>query len=758
GDKLLLTSHKSFVVLECVDKLLSMGYKPSEIIIDLDNEYDIYCKDLYIKCFEWNHEEDDNVVFNVDAFKSITYSSRLISGVIERRTLIKTFDGFTYNLGIFENETRKEKYQLSNTESIDSNDFIIKSGVATKYIGKSEIIIIPEGVRELSPCLFWDNQIIREVKLPKSLINISGDTFYNCNNLEKVNIPINCKFMGNNPFAGCPNIKISNESKYFNDVDGVLYNNDFTKLIYYPISSKRERYVIDSRCKIIGKHSFFLCNSLKEVEIPESVIKLENNPFSGCTQITLNNKSSYYHIEDSVIYDRDYSSIIGCLNSISTDCLVLKNVRRICRNSFWNCKGIKRIILPSTLEDIGYNPFVSCSNIEFESNSSKYIVYNNALYTRDKSKLVCYPAKFAVGDVYLPNETITLERGAFSGCGKLTNIHLHNVSIISKTCFTNCNLLEYVYCSDLVAYIGEWAFAHCNNLKEISIYKDCFVDNNVTLNSPTKITIRTHLSNYVIESDNIYTLKSMVKSYKGKIDSILIDPPYNSHIDYIGYKDGNYEEGYYNFMYERLNLAYNLLSDNGYLVINIDEGEVKGLTSLVKDIFGKSNVMVSKWKKLHPKFDMNRDVNPNKKRVLYEYIILCKKNKDSILNNIMQPYFEGDEFKEKESLWPKIWDCFGTNSSAKDEIAKLFGDRRAFSTPKPVKLIKEFVRATTNKNSIVLDFFAGSGTVGQAVVELNKEDNGNRKVILVSNNESNICRNITLKRMNMISTNIEFID
>lgn len=61
GETLLLTTHKSFVALECIDKLLTMGYKPSEIIVDLDNEYDIYCKDLYIKCYEWDHLEEDLV-------------------------------------------------------------------------------------------------------------------------------------------------------------------------------------------------------------------------------------------------------------------------------------------------------------------------------------------------------------------------------------------------------------------------------------------------------------------------------------------------------------------------------------------------------------------------------------------------------------------------------------------------------------------------------------------------------------------------
>ena len=755
GNMFKLNTHKSFVILECIDKLLSMGYLVSDIILDLDNEYDIYCHDLYIKCFEWNHEEEDNVIFKVDSIKSITYSSRLISGVIERRTLIKTFDGKTYNLGIFENEIKKDKYILDNSKVIDSKDFIIESGVVTKYLGSSNVVIIPDGVIALSPCLFWDNQKIKEVRLPNSLISISGDTFYNCSNLEKVNIPFSCKFMGNNPFAGCPKIKVINESPYFNLVDGVLYNKDFTRLIYYPISKLDEKYIIDFRCKILGKHSFYLCNNLKEVDIPESVIKLENNPFSGCNQLILNNKSLYYHVENSVIYDKDYSSVIGCLNSLDTDCLILKDVKRICRNSFWNCKGIRKIILPKTLEDIGYNPFVSCTNIEFESNSNKYIVYKNALYTSNKSKLVCYPAKYAIGEVHLPDETITLERGAFSGCDKLINIHLHNVSIISKTCFTNCNSLVNVYCSDLVTYIGEWAFAHCTNLKELSVYKDCFIDNNATLNSQVKINKREELSNYVIESDNLFTLKSMTKFYKSKIKSILIDPPYNSHIDYIGYQDA-FDGSYNDFMNIRIKIAYELLSNDGFLVVNIDEGEVDNLTKLCKKFFYK--IKVCKWEKIHPYFDKNRNVNPNKKVVKYEYIIICFKSKESKLNNLYQPYLDGEKLKEKESKVPNTFRCFGTNSSAKDEIATIFGDRTYFQTPKPLKLLKELVRATTNKNSLVLDFFAGSGTTGHAVIELNKEDNGNRKYILISNNESNICKNITLKRIKMYDSDVKFID
>lgn len=749
-----LNSHKSFVLLECIDKLLTMGYLPSEIIVDFNNEYDIYCKDLYIKCYEWNHAEQDTVEFNNNYLKSITYESRLVSGVIERRTSIKTVKGI-FDVGIFESDFKQDSYSLSRSKKIENKDFVIENSTAVKFIGTSKKVEVPEGITALATSLFWDNQIIEEVVLPETLVNLGGDTFYNCFNLKKVNIPKNVKIMGNNPFAGCPNLELVNESSYFNYVNGVLYNKDFSKLIYCSIKEAKDTYKINESTKIIGKHSFYLCDGLKEIIIPKSVIKLENNPFSGCCHLDLVNNSDYYHVIDKVIYDKDKKSVIGCLNSIEIDELKLLDVDRICRNSFWNCKGINKIILPKTLKTIGYNPFVGCSNIEFVSNNSEYLVINNALYSENKRRLVCYPAKYAIGEISLPDEVITLERGAFSGCNKLKSINLHNVSIISKTCFTNCDSLEKIYCSDLVGYIGEWAFAHCKNLKEVSVYKDCFLDKNILSNTNAKLIVRNERTNYIIESDNLYTLESLKRSYLGKIKSIIIDPPYNSNIDYIGYKDSKFEDGYTKFIKDRLLLSNELLSNDGYLIINIDKGEYRNITKICKSIFAK--VKVCKWEKLHKYFDINREVKPGKKNVRYEYIILCSKSNSINLNLIKQPYLKNNELLEKDCSFPRVFRCFGTNSSAKDEIKEIFGDRNFFRTPKPLKLIKEFVRATTNKDSIVIDFFAGSGTTGHAVEDLNKEDGGNRKYILISNSESNICKNVTVKRMKLINSNFTFL-
>jgi len=72
------------------------------------------------------------------------------------------------------------------------------------------------------------------------------------------------------------------------------------------------------------------------------------------------------------------------------------------------------------------------------------------------------------------------------------------------------------------------------------------------------------------------------------------------------------------------------------------------------------------------------------------------------------------------------------------------------SGKKPVKMFKELINYCPNKNITVLDFFAGSASTAQAVLELNIQDNGSRNFILCTNNENDICENITFKRINNV--------
>lgn len=75
----------------------------------------------------------------------------------------------------------------------------------------------------------------------------------------------------------------------------------------------------------------------------------------------------------------------------------------------------------------------------------------------------------------------------------------------------------------------------------------------------------------------------------------------------------------------------------------------------------------------------------------------------------------------------------------------------SFLYPKPIKLMKRILEVSSKEDSLVMDFFAGSGTMGRAVQEFNRENNKNLKYILITNNENNICEDITLPRLSKFS-------
>ena len=74
-------------------------------------------------------------------------------------------------------------------------------------------------------------------------------------------------------------------------------------------------------------------------------------------------------------------------------------------------------------------------------------------------------------------------------------------------------------------------------------------------------------------------------------------------------------------------------------------------------------------------------------------------------------------------------------ATATKELMELFDGRKIFDHVKPLPLMKYLIQQATQSDSIVLDFFAGSGTTGQAVAEVNKEDGGNRQFIIITNND-----------------------
>jgi len=90
-----------------------------------------------------------------------------------------------------------------------------------------------------------------------------------------------------------------------------------------------------------------------------------------------------------------------------------------------------------------------------------------------------------------------------------------------------------------------------------------------------------------------------------------------------------------------------------------------------------------------------------------------------------------DDYETSENVYYNLFDKEGSLSTAKKNLEKFLGNKEIFDTPKPVELLKKILKIASKKNSIILDFFSGSATTAHAVMQLNSEDNGNRKYIMV---------------------------
>ncbi|OGQ72199.1 MAG: hypothetical protein A2235_04665 [Deltaproteobacteria bacterium RIFOXYA2_FULL_42_10] len=294
--------------------------------------------------------------------------------------------------------------------------------------------------------------------------------------------------------------------------------------------------------------------------------------------------------------------------------------------------------------------------------------------------------------------------------------------------------------------------------------------------------------NILIEGDNYHALSVLNFTHQGKIDVIYIDPPYNTgnrdfkyNDNYIDREDSYRHSKWISFMTKRLKLAKNLLKETGMIFISIDDNESAQLKLICDEVFGEDNfrnsIVVSRVKKNIQEREYARSLNLGHGLVLFYAMAKAE---------IIIP----TKFQQKEERW-HAFDAPGIRKTMEYKIFGhkppqgrhwMLGEKKAIElidkgllrpspTGKPqykleasditrldtnwsdlqegdskwkfengeknIALMKRLIGMYPSKDCLVLDFFAGSGTTGHAVLEFNKEDTGTRTFILCTNNELN---------------------
>lgn len=258
--------------------------------------------------------------------------------------------------------------------------------------------------------------------------------------------------------------------------------------------------------------------------------------------------------------------------------------------------------------------------------------------------------------------------------------------------------------------------------------------------------------NRLCYGDNLLVMQALLNgdeatgmpSMRGKIDLIYIDPPYDSKADYrtkitlpngdieqrpnvleqFAYSD-TWKEGtvsYLKMMYPRLYLMRELLSDQGSIYVHVDWHVGHYVKILLDDIFQKdqfTNEIVWSYKS----GGVGDSTFARKHDVIYFY----KKNNQAIFNVLKEksynrgfkPYrFKGVTEYQDEIGWYTLVNCKDVWNI--DMVGRSSQERVNYATQKPEKLLERIIKVSSNENSIVADFFGGSGTTASVAERLNR--------------------------------------
>ena len=319
----------------------------------------------------------------------------------------------------------------------------------TGYKGSEQKVDVPEkinkkSVTRIGNLAFKDCTKITSIAMPDSVVYIGRSAFYNCTSLKSITIP-----------------------------DGV---------------------------KEIGYAAFSECAGLVSVKIPDNVTKIGDSAFINCanlTKIDVTAGNKYYSSANGVLFDKNKSEIICYPAGIKNVGYSIPDGVTVIRDRAFNkCISLNSITIPKSVQDIETYSFFGCTSLEainVAASNKNYADVNGILFSKDKTKIVCYPANkknmsysipvsvkvvgvaafrdcIYLKGITIPDSVTNIEHHAFSNCKSLKSITIpDSITAIEMATFIDCASLTGVKIPDSVTSIGWGAFSNCKSLTKITI-------------------------------------------------------------------------------------------------------------------------------------------------------------------------------------------------------------------------------------------------------------------------------------------------
>ena len=347
-----------------------------------------------VRCYEWEEEYDDEV-------EKLRTNLDILKLFFKNNPDVKYYCAYTSRLKAGTIECRYIVFPLSYIKGNDNCYFggLFGEGILPFRPDFKSYVYSPANVREVE--VIGDFHILNGI-----LIKYSG-------NSNRIIIPDGVKQLKNSVFWNCFSL---------------------------------EKVIIPNSVKSLGGDTFYNCENLKELTIPPSVVEMGDNPFANCPKLKLINKSRHFIFEDGVLYDASRTRLIYCaINRESKILEIPEGIISISKHSFYNCKNLHKIVIPSSVRIIENNPFSNIPKLRLENNSPHFIFKNGALYNKTMTTLFYFEHSPENTTLDIPEGVKIIGRHSFYNCQVIEKISIPTtVKIIGYNPFTNCSRLSLV--------------------------------------------------------------------------------------------------------------------------------------------------------------------------------------------------------------------------------------------------------------------------------------------------------------------------